>query len=173
MTASVVVSAVAAVLAAIFSAATLIVAGRREHRRWLRDAMTDALVVFIGGSFAGAGQRVLTARQAGLSIDDYSKAASEAHAVQTDALTRLRLVALPAVILAAEALHECDHDVRDAVFARETLPSLEEWTRLRAVQNSARDHLLNTSRRTLGLGKGAPIRHSHTQGGWQGAQLEP
>lgn len=45
------IGAVAASLAAILAGLTLYVSGRRDNRKWLRDALIDAYVEFLDASF--------------------------------------------------------------------------------------------------------------------------
>ncbi|MCX4093612.1 hypothetical protein [Nocardia sp. alder85J] len=93
-----ILSAVAASMAAVLSSATLYLSGRRDHRRWLREALIEAYVDFLGASFATGGPKARS-----LSTDDTDPEAlartkndsDEAHRLQTERLTRLRLIARP------------------------------------------------------------------------------
>lgn len=157
-----VVAAVATCAAAVFSALSLIVAGRREQRKWRRDSLVEALVDFIGGSFAGGGQRVLDARRRGEPLDGHRASTEAAHGRQTESLTRLRLIAPAAVVVAAERLHEADHAVHDAALDGPVEdPEPDRWARLRQDQARARESLLDSARRSLREGAGPPVRHRH------------
>lgn len=155
------IAAVAASMAAAFSLVTLWVSGRREQRKWRRDTLVEALVDFVSGSFAGGGQRVLQARLDGESLEPHRVKTKEAHSRQTEALTRLRLLAPWAVIVAAERLHEADHAVQDRVLGESEVPADAEWTHLRHEQALARTELLNAARRALGERDGPPVGHHH------------
>jgi hypothetical protein len=50
-----------------------------------------------------------------------------AHDRQTDVLTRLRIIAPPAVVEAAVALHAVDHLVADTALASSAVPDNDTW----------------------------------------------
>jgi hypothetical protein len=152
-----ILSAVASCIAAAFAGGTLYIAGRREERRWRRDATVDALVVLLDASFAGAGQGALDASRGGEDLRTYRAANDEAHQTQLGALTRLRLIADSPVVQTADRLHHADRKVRDAVLVGSALPSSETWAHLRARQRAARAELLDTARASLGLTAGPEI----------------
>jgi hypothetical protein len=90
----------AAMLAAVTSVATLVVTtvvgGRRDQRRWARDALTEAFVAFLDASWRCSD--ALRARQAAGSGDPteaqrQGRIASDAYADMRSTLTRLRLLA--------------------------------------------------------------------------------
>jgi hypothetical protein len=91
-------------------------------------------------------------------MDEYRQQASKAHDRQTDVLTRLRIIAPPAVVEAAEALHKVDHRVADTALASSAVPDNDTWQRLRQDQSSAQSAFVDQARRSLRLGPGAPIR---------------
>ena len=110
-------SASAATLAAVFAGLTLYFSGRREHRRWVRDALVDTYVTYLDASFRASPRSAREARLAnGAGSSEVAQArqlAVTSHAVLMDTLTRLRILALPAVVSAAEDLHQADHEVLD------------------------------------------------------------
>ncbi|MGW7680908.1 hypothetical protein ACWGID_09240 [Kribbella sp. NPDC054772] len=151
------IAATAACIAAVLSGLSLFVGGRREERRWRREAMTDTLVTFLDASFSGPGQRVYDARSRRDDLSEHRHESELARRTEIDALTRLRLLAPSDVVLAAERLHEAGHQVSSAVFASNGLPSEEEWQQLRLRRRGAREELLDTARKTLGLGPAQAI----------------
>jgi len=153
-----ILSAVAATVAAVFAGLTLYVSGRREHRRWIRDSLVESYVNYLTASFDGPGRRALGARRQAdeaADLDEYRRQAAEAHGRQTAALTRLRMIAPPTVVAAAEALHEADHAVVDAALDESGLPAEDAWKQLRTMQWSARSAFVDQARRSLGLAPGA------------------
>ena len=147
-----VVAAVAACIAAVLSGAALVVGGKRDERRWRREAMTDTLVAFLDASFAGAGQRSYDARLRGDDMTQFRTIAVESHQQRIESLTRLRLLAPAAVVTAAERLHDADNAVHTAALNDVAVPDPDHWAELRGAQQEARERLLTAARNSLGLG---------------------
>jgi hypothetical protein len=147
-----VLSAVAAAIAAILAGLNLYVSGRREHRKWIRDALIDAYVEYLGASFRGGGTGVLRrAFDRRLSAEEMENARlklDESRTLQNQNLTRLRLIAPKDVVKAAEALHNADLKVWDAAFASLDPPSDTEWGRMRDAQRDARHRFIDEARRS-------------------------
>ena len=57
-----VLSAVAATIAAVCAGGTLYFSGRREQRKWLREALIEAYIDFLEASFAGSPAQALELR---------------------------------------------------------------------------------------------------------------
>lgn len=97
-------SAYAAWFAAVTSLATLavttVVNGRREQRRWARDALTDAFVGFLEASWSYSD--VVRNWPPGQELDP--QALSRVSATMRTQLTRLRLLASDEVLQAGEDL---------------------------------------------------------------------
>src|SRR5262249_39723209 len=127
------------------------VAGKRDERRWRREAMTDTLVTFLDASFAGAGQRSYDARSQGEDLTSFRKIAVDSHALRIEALTRRRWLAPAQVVVAAERLHNADNAIHIAVLSDGELPELDQWATLRQTQRRAREDLLTAARGGLGL----------------------
>ncbi len=100
--------------------------------------MINSLVLFIGASFAGVGQRGLDVKKRGELLTASEERSTTAHRTQTEALTRLRMIAPGDVVAAAERPHEADHAVHAEVLHNAELPTSEHWTQLRRVQADAR-----------------------------------
>jgi hypothetical protein len=155
-----ILSAIAAAIAAVLAGLGLYVSGRREHRQWLRNSLVDSYVNYLTASFESGGREVLLARLRGeqiASLDEYRQHASKAHDRQTDVLTRLRIIAPPAVVEAAVALHAVDHLVADTALASSAVPDNDTWQQLRQHQSSAQSAFVDQARHSLRLGQGAPI----------------
>ena len=92
-------SAAAAGAAAVISLATLIVTtmvtGRREQRKWVRGALTDAFVAFLDASWRGTDA---------LKRHQEEEVPAQAYADMRSNLTRLRLLASAPVVAAGEEL---------------------------------------------------------------------
>ncbi|MGW1375082.1 hypothetical protein ACWD6P_12525 [Streptomyces sp. NPDC002446] len=107
-------SAWAAWVAAATSLATLVVTtvigGRREHRRWARDSLTDAFVAFLEASWAHSD--VVRYAPDGRPLDIES--AQACYAEMRRQLTRLRLLASTDVLRAGEDLLRCQRAAQEA-----------------------------------------------------------
>lgn len=157
-----ILSAVAATIAAALAGLTLYVSGRREHLHWIRESLVNSYEDYLTASFDAPGQRGLQARIQGDDgkLEEYRGQAADAHRRQTDALTRLRMIAPSSVVTAAEVLHEADHAVVDAALDGFAAPDEDTWARLRTMQWQARSAFVDQVRRSLGLGQAAPISHN-------------
>ncbi|WP_203237119.1 hypothetical protein [Streptomyces gilvosporeus] len=104
----------AAWVAAVTSLATLIVTtlvgGRREHRRWARESLTDAFVAFLEASWAHSDIVRYTPAEQPLDIE----AAQACYAEMRSQLTRLRLLASGDVLRAGEDLLRCQRAAHEA-----------------------------------------------------------
>ncbi|MEV1026809.1 hypothetical protein [Streptomyces sp. NPDC050264] len=105
-------SGLAAWAAAVTSAATLVVTtwvgGRRERHRWLREALTEAFVAFLGSSWRHSD----VAR--GEESDAQHAALAAEYEEMRQQLTRLRLLAGTEVVKAGEALVRSHRAVQEA-----------------------------------------------------------
>jgi hypothetical protein len=113
-----VLSAAAATAAALLSGLNLVVSGRREDRKWARDAAVEALVAFLDASFIiGAScRKVVKLRDHGGESDEIEELREQvtaAHEVQMRNLTRLRVLSTGEVVAAAYELHEVADEVID------------------------------------------------------------
>jgi hypothetical protein len=122
-----VISAVAASAAAALAAVNLIVSGRREHIKWARDALIEILSSFVDVSFESKDvvKRAIRRHNLGswpLDADaEVRVAAREAERQMRRLQSRLRLLASPEVIDAAQRLRlavreyhtllDADHEV--------------------------------------------------------------
>ncbi|MFD6293844.1 hypothetical protein ACFWFU_03300 [Streptomyces sp. NPDC060235] len=100
----------AAWAAALTSAATLIVttvvSGRRDQRRWARDALTDAFVAFLEASWKHSD--LFHAQMEG---GAHPRGAAEAYTEMRSQLTRLRLLASGHALASCEGLLRCQKEV--------------------------------------------------------------
>jgi hypothetical protein len=98
------VTAWAALFAAATSIVTLIattmIAGRREQRMWVREALTDAFIAFLDASWrsSDALHRCTGLDPADAARDQHLGAARLAYEEMRTLLTRLRLIATPDVV---------------------------------------------------------------------------
>jgi hypothetical protein len=152
-----IVAAVAASLAAVLSGVSLWLGGRREERRWRREALVDTLVQFLDSSFASPGDVLMRKRLAGTLSDEDHRSAEQAHLIGISALTRLRVTASAAVVEQAERLHMADDTGSDMVLVNTELPGDDEWNQMVRERRGLRDLLLSASRSELGLGSAKPI----------------
>jgi hypothetical protein len=125
-----------------------------------RKLFIDALAVFLDASFTHTSAcRPLTAsalghRSAPPEEHQRRTAVVAAHQVETDILTRLRLLAPSHVITDAETLHEAEHALATLCFAQE--PDLDGAM---VPVRHAREQFLRSARSALQLRDSAPIGH--------------
>jgi hypothetical protein len=158
-----VIGAVAAVIAAVLAGVSVWATGRREERRWARDALVDTFVAYLQSSFSNDARAALEERQSA-NPDQQVVAAlrsscNAAHDAQMQALTRLRLLGTPSAVAAAERLHTADHEVTRYAFETNRPNSDDRWRDLRAQQRQSREAVIEAARAALGLGDTAPIEH--------------
>lgn len=89
----------------------------------------------------------------------------EAHDLETDVLTRLRLLAPSRVVRAAEAVHRAEHRLVVVCF-EEPLPPADGIESAVVPVRRARAQFLEAARSTLRLSDTAPIGHHHRDIGW-------
>ncbi|MGW7056542.1 hypothetical protein [Streptomyces sp. NPDC054887] len=138
-------SALAAWAAAATSVATLVVTtvvgGRRDHRRWAREALADAFVQFLEASWRHSDAlRALppeTPADPDLARSDYAEMRSQ--------LTRLRLLASDSVLGAGEALLRRQRELERAD------PSHRQEALARV--SAGRRQLVDCAKRDMGLPK--------------------
>lgn len=154
--------AIAATIAAILAGLNLWVVGKREERRWTREALVDVLVAYLQTSFRNEARAILEGRLRGCTEQQlalWRGTCDDAHADQMQTLTRLRLLAPASLIAAAEELHTADHEV--TTYASE-VPDADvgpAWQDLRQRQRSAREAVIVHGRTAIGVGNGAAIGH--------------
>ena len=136
-------SGLAAWAAALTSAATLVVTtmvgGRREHHRWIRDALTEAFVAFLEASWRHsdlARETSTEAAQAEELLREYREMRKQ--------LTRLRLLATDGVVDAGEVLLRRQRAVH-------AVPRGPERERALAAASLARRAVLAAAKKEMGL----------------------
>ncbi|MFF7704638.1 MULTISPECIES: hypothetical protein [Streptomyces] len=137
-------SAWAAWVAAATSLATLVVTtvvgGRREHRKWARESLTDAFVAFLEASWAHSD--VVRDAPARRPLD--GDGAQACYAEMRRQLTRLRLLASEEVLRVGEDL------LRAQRTAQEALPGAARQEALRAAARCRR-LVVAAAKREMGL----------------------
>jgi hypothetical protein len=136
-----IVGAGAAAVAATLAGTNLFLSERREQSKWVREALIEAYVAFLQASFelGKVTRQLRSARPADriAEVRGLEKRAGRLHEQQTEVLTRLRLLALPMIIRAAEDLDENDHAVTDLALA--AVPADEtDWADARRRRQLAR-----------------------------------
>jgi hypothetical protein len=161
------VTAGAAIVAALLSGINLYVSGRREEYRWNRDALIEAFVTFLSASFSinsacrnggHFGRKDHESR-------DYALQAIAAHDTETYTLTRLRLLASSALVAEAETLHGAEHRLVEASFSDDPSERVEREAK-NTVVRKARERLVKAARADLHLRDAASITHIHDDTGW-------
>ena len=183
------VTLVAAALAALLSAGTLVasvvmerhrwrVEAGRDTTRWVRETLHGVGVAYVQSGFAisGRSSNARRKRLAGLSLDDVQPELDLAHgdhSVIQDELTKLRLLAPAAVVDAAERVHESHHALVNYAFGR-TLPDDEVlWRKRHDLARSDLLDLITALRLPLALtGDTVPIR-AEARSSWTVPADEP
>lgn len=160
-----VVTAGAAVGAAALSAVTLWITGRRSETAWLRSSLIDALEHYAQASWVRRrmAREIMEARSRAVPQEERAELLikrRERHRLQTDRLTRLRLLAADPVVHAAEALLLHDDAMEDEFSAATTVPTAEEQEAFeqRQEENDAvKAAFVLACRRSLGVRGGVGI----------------
>jgi hypothetical protein len=139
----------AAALAALLSGTSLFLTGRREDKRWKREVLRETMESLFDSSFNSHVETALADPPSLQDLDWYKDRALDAHAVQMDALTRLRFLAKPKVLRSAFDLHTIEDKLYSAVFHKNVSPA--DLVLLKACHQEARTNLFNACRRDLGL----------------------
>jgi hypothetical protein len=157
-------------LAAVFSGISLYLAGKREERRWRRDALLSAYQRFVELSF----DRSLIAVQAidtrrpdvpprtreTFNLDELRTRESVLHTEYDSLITCLRLMATTDVINAAETLHVSDNQLLTLGWASDARASATEFNLFeekREQNRRAKEDMLKAARASLGLDPAAVI----------------
>jgi hypothetical protein len=145
------VTAGAAGLAAALAGLNLYLSGRRELDKWTRDALVDIFALFLDTSFkhASACGRILSDSPPQLERQQLQRDILEAHSAASQALTRLRLLAPPAVVTNAIALLEVEYLLAEPCFTGR--PAQDNTFELIRAIRKARAQLLVSARSALGL----------------------
>jgi hypothetical protein len=150
--------------AALFSGISLYLSGKREERRWRRDALLNTYQRFIELSFERSFKTVLGIRvRRGIEpgdLDDLRQEESELHLEYDSLFTRIRLLGNGDVVHASETLHTSDQELvqlglRSDAPATDSDSDTFEIERQR--NRRAKETLLNAARATLGFEPAAPI----------------
>jgi AcrR family transcriptional regulator len=108
---------------------------------------------------ASCARRLILVRQGRLSPEEVpalDERIKNAHALQNEALTRLRLLTTEKAVAAAENLHGIDHKLVDC--ARDPASPLDSrWQASLDISTTAREQLIDAARTSMGLSIGAPI----------------
>ena len=158
------VGAAAALAAALFSGVSLYLAGKREERRWRRDALVSAYQRFIELSFERSLNAVegMDLRRNGEPFDLKKLRRDEwrSHEEYDGLLTRMRLLGAGAVVQAAEPLHGCDQELIKLGLGTDEAASdadFDFFEEKREQDRKAKLDMLHAARATLGLEPAAPI----------------
>jgi hypothetical protein len=153
---------VAAALAALLSAISLFLTGRREDKRWKREVLQETLASLFDASFAYIDKAAFYARRDGKDVSWYKDRALDANAAQFHALTRLHFLANSQVLNLGYELHDVEVRLYDLVFKTQSASAdwdaLEETRiELEAERTATRKKLFNAARRNLGLQPTFPV----------------
>src|SRR5262245_14366454 len=147
----------AAMLAALMSGLTLWFSAARDERKWRRDALVNVLATFMDASFGRPGNIAYRLRLSGSDLSEIRQASVAAQARQTEALTRLRLLAGRNVVESAVALFDIENSIQEMVLSAPQLPNEKQWVAMYEKRRAARTALLTAARSSLGLGRTRPV----------------
>jgi hypothetical protein len=161
-----VITASAAGLAAALAGANLYISGRRELNKWTRESLVESLVIFLDTSFKlrSTCRQLLSARSGDKEHQELIRAVISGHDLETETLTRLRLLASSRVVRAAENLHTADHNLAYTCFQGCSDPATLESS-FSAVRQ-ARASFIESARFAFRLKDSAPITHRHDTTHW-------
>jgi len=156
-----ILGAAAATLAAVFTGISLYLTGRREHNKWVRDALIDSYVTYLSVSFrsGSAAKKLVEVRKNNGSDrqrQELVKESRSCHQSLNDTLSRLRLLAGRNVVTAAESLRLIDFQLAEHA-QHSTLPDEGDWRKLRSQATGSREAFIDAARRSMGLPAGSPI----------------
>lgn len=143
------------VVAVVISAAALVLAGRREDRRWKREVLVETMVSLFDNSFGILDRAAFEARQSGRGLEWHKDRALNARAAQLRALTRLRFLAKPKVVERALDLVQLEDNLYSLLFKNPL--DIAQYEELLDQRRVARSRLVNACRRNLGLWRALPI----------------
>jgi hypothetical protein len=155
--------------AAVLSGLTLWASGKREERRWQKDARVSTYQRFIEVSFERSFKTVLGIRnRQGVKTEDLDKLGQEElrqgewelHLEYDSLLTRIRLVSDDDVVRASEALHDSDQKLVELSLRSDAPATDFDWNVFeeeRERNRQAKEAMLNAARATLGFAQTARI----------------
>ena len=112
------VTAGAAGIAAVLSGVNLYVSGRQEMDKWTRESLVDIVALFLDASFrqASACRSIFRLSPDEKEVNRLRVEIFAAYEVQNEQLTRLRLLAPPSVVEAAQKLKESEYYLAEPCF---------------------------------------------------------
>lgn len=145
------VTAGAAGLAAVLAGVNLYVSGRREFDKWTRETLVETFAVFLDASFkhASACRAIFQLSPNMQERTRLRRAILAAHDVENETLTRLRLLAPPSVVEAAQRLLEAEYSLAQPCFLDSITIDTSD-TLIRPVQQG-RTQFIEAARSALGL----------------------
>jgi hypothetical protein len=141
----------AAGIAAVLAGVNLYVSGRREFDKWTRETLIEILTAFLDGSFS-LSNACETINVLAPQIHERARLRTDiiaSHDTETDALTRLRVLAPPPLVHAALVLLEVEYDLAAHCFL-EVIQS-DAYNELRGVVNQSRARFIEAARLGLGI----------------------
>jgi hypothetical protein len=148
------ISAGAAGLAAVLAGANLYISGRRELDAWVREALIETLTTFLEGSFKcdSACTRIYKTSPQAKERDLLRRMVVAAHREETEALTRLRMLATPKVVEIALALLEAEYHLAEPCFYDSSVTlSVEAYTEMATPIYRLRAQFVEAARSALGV----------------------
>jgi hypothetical protein len=145
------VTAGTAGIAAVLAGINLYISGRREFDKWTRETLIEIVTAFLDGSFnlSNACEAINVLAPQLHERARLRKHIIASHDTETEALTRLRILAPPPLVHAALVLFEVEYDLAAHCFL-ETIQS-DAFNELRGVMNQSRARFIEAARLALGI----------------------
>jgi hypothetical protein len=143
----------AAGLAAVFAGANLYLSPRQDLDKWTRETLIEVLTAFLDASFAHSSACRNVYRHAP-DLAEHNELRNRilaAHSKETEALTRLRILAPPSVVEAALILFEAEYQLSEPCFIDDT--SADPYEALILSVRQRRALFIEAARSALGLRK--------------------
>lgn len=161
-------TAVAAIAAAVFSLVTLLVTGLRERRRdnrsWIRGNLLEAAIEYLDSSW-------LTRQNTRLALEarkndptwftDLKAECWRQNTVKGFGLTKIRLLGSAELVTSAQRLYDADNVMLDLAFGEDCEADDPRWLEARGAAKAELKATLDAFRRTLALEEGAPLGSGH------------
>jgi hypothetical protein len=145
------VTAGAAGIAAVLAGVNLYVSGRRELDKWTRETLIETLAAFLDGSFnhSNACSAIFVFSSENQERNQLRSVIITAHDAEIEALTRLRILAPPALVEAALVLLEAEYSLAEHCFG-DVIQS-DAYHVLSDSTKQCRTRFIETARSALGL----------------------
>jgi hypothetical protein len=161
-------TAIAAIAAAVFSLVTLLVTGFRERHRdnriWIRANLLEAAIEYLDSSWLTRQNTRIALRTRNSDpawFGDLKAECWRQNTLKGFGLTKIRLLGNAELVAAAERLYDADNVMLDLAFGENCEPDDPRWLAARESAKTELKATLDAFRQTLALEGGAPLGSGH------------